>query len=185
MAQAKPIPAPPPQTPLVDPAERKRKLGLAITQLLGEPDAAFRSVSLLYQDFLVRCRIHGISGTPLDLPQFRQLLANARAGIDTDEAGDMPEWQAVIERSLTLPEDLQGVFLLLARAALDGAPCPSDDTIAQAYGSRSLARARRLLSYMEEQGTIICRQDMAGRRIVTLPLLGCETAPGAGSSGQA
>ena len=185
LAQAKPIPAPPPQTPLVDPAERKRKLGLAITQLLGEPDAAFRSVSLLYQDFLVRCRIHGISGTPLDLPQFRQLLANARAGIDTDEAGDMPEWQAVIERSLTLPEDLQGVFLLLARAALDGAPCPSDDTIAQAYGSRSLARARRLLSYMEEQGTIICRQDMAGRRIVTLPLLGCETAPGAGSSGQA
>jgi uncharacterized protein len=105
------------------------------------------------------------------------LLANARAGVDTSATGDRPEWQAVVERSRSLPEDLQGVYLLLARAALDGAPCPSDDTIAQAYGSRSPARARRLLTYMEEQGTIVCRQDASGRRILALPLLGCETAP--------
>ncbi len=178
LAQARPVAASLPGPQAIDPVERKRKLDLALAQLLSEPDAAFRPVSVLYQDFLVRCRIHGASGAPLDLPQFRQLLANARAGIDADTAGDTPEWQAVRERALTLPEDLQGVYLLLARAALDGIPCPSDDTIAQAYGSRSLARARRLLSYMEEQGTIVCRQDMAGRRIVALPILGCETAPG-------
>ncbi len=73
---------------------------------------------------------------------------------------------------------MQGVFLLLARAALERLPCPSDGTIARAYGSRSLGRARRLLTYMEEQHSIVCRQDLAGHRIVTLPELGWETAPG-------
>ena len=178
LAQARPLAASLPAPGEIDPTERKRKLDLALAQLLGEPDAAFRPVSVLYQDFLVRCRIHALAGAPLDLPQFRQLLATARAGINAATALDTPEWQAVLERSLTLPEDLQGVFLLLARAALDNSPCPSDETIAQAYGSRSLGRARRLLSYMEEQGTIVCRHNKAGCRIVALPLVGCETAPG-------
>jgi hypothetical protein len=31
---------------------------------------------------------------------------------------------------------------------------------------------------MEEQHSIVCRQDLAGHRIVTLPELGWETAPG-------
>jgi hypothetical protein len=81
-------------------------------------------------------------------------------------------------RAGLLPEDVQGVFLLLARAALEKAPCPSDAVIAQAYGTRSVGRARRLLSYMEEQGAIVCRPDAAGRRIVALVELGWETAPG-------
>jgi len=41
-----------------------------------------------------------------------------------------------------------------------------------------LRRARRLLSYIEEQGLIVCQLDGAGRRIVTLVELAWATAPG-------
>ncbi len=72
---------------------------------------------------------------------------------------------------------MQGVFLLLARAALEGAPCPSDAAVARAYGSRSLGRARRVLAWMEEQGAVILRPDLAGRRIAVIAGPGWETAP--------
>jgi hypothetical protein len=41
-----------------------------------------------------------------------------------------------------------------------------------------LRRARRLLSYIEEQGLIVCQLDGAGRRFVTLVELAWATAPG-------
>ena len=52
---------------------------------------------------------------------------------------------------------MQGVFLMLAQAALAGAPCPSDATLARAYGTHSTGRARRLLSYFEERGLLVVR----------------------------
>ncbi|TIR11957.1 MAG: ATP-binding protein, partial [Mesorhizobium sp.] len=73
-------------------------------------------------------------------------------------------------------EDMQGVFMMIARAAKEG--CPSDAAIARAYGSHSLRRARRLLIYIEEQGLIVCQLDGAGRRTVTLVELAWATAPG-------
>jgi hypothetical protein len=78
----------------------------------------------------------------------------------------------------TLAEDLHGVFLLLARAVIGGAPCPSDEAVAAAYGTSSLGRARRLLAYLEERGLVVCRTDFRRRRIIALPMLGLETAPG-------
>lgn len=158
-------------------AARKRRLEDILRQILAEPEAAFRNVSVLYQDFLVRLRIHAVPGKPPEIPAFRRMLAVARAGVSA-EAAEGEEWQRVQVRAGLLPEDVQGVFLLLARAALEKAPCPSDAVIAQAYGTRSAGRARRLLSYMEEQGAIVCRPDAAGRRIVALVELGWETAPG-------
>jgi hypothetical protein len=77
-----------------------------------------------------------------------------------------------------LPEDTQGVFLTLARAAFDGRPCPSDAEVADAYGSQSPRRARRVLSYMEERQAIVCRSDPRGWRIVAIPGVAWETAPG-------
>ena len=88
------------------------------------------------------------------------------------------DWPLAIERAEALPEDAQGVYLLLARAALAAAPCPSDATIARAYGSRSLGRARRMLGWLEERGAIVLRAERAGRRAVALVGLGWETAPG-------
>jgi hypothetical protein len=41
-----------------------------------------------------------------------------------------------------------------------------------------LRRARRLLTYIEEQGLIVCRLDGAGRQNLTLVELAWATAPG-------
>jgi hypothetical protein len=81
-------------------------------------------------------------------------------------------------RASLLPDDMQGVFMMIARAAKEGWPCPSDAAIARAYGSHSLRRARRLLTYIEEQGLIVCQLDGTGRRTVTLVELAWATAPG-------
>lgn len=180
LAQARPtMPAPraePEPTP-EERAARKRKLEEVLRQVLAEPEAAFRTTSVLYQDFLVRLRIHAVPGRPPEIPAFRRMLAVARAGISA-EAAESEEWRQAEARAAALPEDMQGVFLILARAALERLPCPSDATIAQAYGTRSAGRARRVLAYMEEQGAIVLRPDAQGRRILALVGLGWETAPG-------
>lgn len=180
LAQARPAVATPRAEPAMtaeEQAERRRRMDEILRQILAEPEAAFRNGSVLYQDFLVRLRIHAIPGKPPEIPAFRRMLSVARAGI-SPEAAEGEAWQAVESRAAALPEDTQGVFLLLARAALDRLPCPSDATIAEAYGTRSAGRARRLLSWLEEQGAIVQRPDAAGRRIVALVGLGWETAPG-------
>jgi hypothetical protein len=104
---------------------------------------------VLYQEFVVRCRIEGLGSVVPDLAEFRRMLTRARAGLVSDMAGD-DAWQDISVRASLLPEDMQGVFMMIARAAKEG--CPSDAAIARAYGSHSLRRARRLLIYVEEQG---------------------------------
>jgi hypothetical protein len=69
------------------------------------------------------------------------------------------------------------VFLLLARAAREGVPCPSDADLAAIYGTTSLGRLRRVLAYMEEQNIVAARTDLSGRRSLALPALGWTTAP--------
>lgn len=70
------------------------------------------------------------------------------------------------------------MFLVLARAAVEALPCPSDATLARAYGTHSTGRARRLLTYFEERGLLVVRMDLRNQRIVAFPDLGAETAPG-------
>ena len=158
-------------------AERRARLDRILTALLADTEAGFRAIGVLYQDFLVRCRIEGLGGGAPDLSAFRRMLTRARAGISAEMAED-DTWQDVSARAASLPEDMQGIFMMLAGAAREGLPCPGDLTIARAYGTRSLGRARRVLSYMEEQGLIVCQLDGAGRRIVTLVELAWATAPG-------
>jgi hypothetical protein len=146
-------------------------------EVLQDPDSGYRPVAVLYQDFLVRCRIQQVGSKVPDIAGFRRLLAVGKAGVTADVA-DLPEWAEAVALATPLPDDLQGVFLLLAQAALAQRPCPSDAAIARAYGTRSAGRARRALGFIEEQGAIICRPDLMGRRIVTIAGLGWETAPG-------
>jgi hypothetical protein len=68
-------------------------------------------------------------------------------------------------------------FLAVARSAREGKACPDDQALAALYGTSSLGRARLMLSRMEEKGLIVCRVDLAGRRTVSLPHLGWQTAP--------
>jgi hypothetical protein len=158
-------------------AERRARLDAILQTILADPEAGFRAIGVLYQDFLVRCRIEGIGASAPDLQAFRRMLTHARAGIGAEASEDAP-WQEVAARGAALPEDMQGIFLMIARAARDRLPCPSDGALARAYGTRSLGRARRLLAYMEEQRLIVCQTDGAGRRIVTLVELAWATAPG-------
>ena len=158
-------------------AERRERLDRILRAILADPEAGFRAIGVLYQDFLVRCRIEGLGSDVPDLNFFRRMLTRARAGISAEMAeGDV--WQDLSARAAVLPEDMQGIFMMIAGAAREGLPCPSDLTIARAYGTRSLGRARRVLAYIEEQGLIVCQLDGAGRRIVTLVELAWATAPG-------
>jgi hypothetical protein len=158
-------------------AGRRERVDRILRAVMAEPDAGFRVVGVLYQEFVVRCRIEGLGAAVPDLGEFRRMLTRARAGLGSDMAED-DAWQDVSVRASILPEDMQGVFMMIARAAKEGWPCPSDAVIARAYGSHSLRRARRLLTYIEEQGLIVCQLDGAGRRIVTLVELAWATAPG-------
>ena len=76
-----------------------------------------------------------------------------------------------------MPSDVLAPFLLIARAAINGLPCPDDDVLARAYGTRSVGRIRRLLDHLEKSGLIVVRTDFGGRRSVGLPDLGVVTAP--------
>jgi hypothetical protein len=157
--------------------ERRHRLRSVADAMMEDPDACFRPVPVLYQDFLVRCRIAGLGRDVLDLRGFRQLLAVAKSGIDAQTVGS-EAWGEVERIAWSLPEDVQGVFLLVARFARQGLPCPGDAMIARAYGTHSLSRARRQLLYLEEQEVIVLRADAAGRRIAVVIGLGWETAPG-------
>ncbi|SFG50998.1 ATP-binding protein [Methylobacterium gossipiicola] len=148
--------------------------------IAADPDAGGQPVAVVYQDFLVRCRMRGLDGESLSLAAFRRRLGVARAGIDeTEPAGEAEgRWDEAQAAAAALPDEVQGLFLMLARAALAGEPCPGDEALARAIGSRSPGRAKRLLAYVETRGAIVCRMDYRGNRVVALPALGCETAPG-------
>ncbi|HEX2556032.1 MAG TPA: ATP-binding protein [Microvirga sp.] len=158
-------------------AERDAALDAILREILADPEAPFRTVAVLYQDFLVRCRIHRVGGEPLNLAAFRRRLAVARAGVDTATAAGS-EWDRALAFAGELAEDIQGVYLLLARAAMNRDPCPSDGEIARACGSRSPGRARRLVAYLEGRNLVVTRADPRGLRVLALPDLGWETAPG-------
>jgi len=174
--EVRPDPVAPPES-AEELGKKRERVDLILRAVMAEPDAGFRAVGVLYQEFVVRCRIAGLGMAVPDLTDFRHMLTRARAGLGADMAED-DTWQDVSVRAAILPEDMQGVFMMIARAAKEGWPCPSDATIARAYGSHSLRRARRLLSYIEEQGLIVCQLDGVGRRTVTLVELAWATAPG-------
>jgi len=163
--------------PEIDAAGYEAMLQGVLREIVDDPDAAYRSVAVLYQDFLVRCRIHRVPGTPLDLAGFRRRLAVAQASIDEDVAQG-EAWQQALALSESLTDDVQGVFLTVAQAAVTARPCPPDAMLARIYGTHSLSRARRLLTYFEERGFLVVRTDFSGKRIVAFPDLGLETAAG-------
>ncbi|MER9497661.1 ATP-binding protein [Mesorhizobium sp. M0587] len=167
-----------------DLAERRERVDRVLRAVLAEPDAGFRVIGVLYQEFVVRCRIEGLASVVPDLAEFRRMLTRARAGLGSETTQD-DAWRDVSVRASLLPEDMQGVFMMIARAAKEGWPCPSDAAIARAYGSHSLRRARRLLTYIEEQGLIVCQLDGTGKRTVTLVELAWATAAGDPNAGEA
>ncbi|KRA98217.1 ATP-binding protein [Devosia sp. Root685] len=176
-ARAEREPEPTSLFPEIDEAEREETIKSVMIELMSDPDAGFRNTAQLYQDFLVRCRIRRVPGEPPALPAFKRLLAVARVAPD-EQTASSDGWQQALALSETLTDDVQGVFLVVAQAALTGGPCPSDATIARLYGTHSTSRARRLLTWFEERGLIVIRTDFRNQRIAAFPDLGAETAPG-------
>ena len=148
-------------------------IATVLRAIVEDAHSAGRSASLLFQDFTVRCRMAGVSRPPLDLAAFTRRLSMARAGIFDD--GD-DGWAPALDAARALPDDMLGPFLLVARAAREGAPCPSDEAIAASYGTASLGRARRLLQYIESRELIVSRVDLSGKRSIAIPRLGWSTA---------
>jgi hypothetical protein len=165
-ARADPLPAKSDQ-------ESAQIIADVLRAIVDDPDSGARSASILFQDFTVRCRMSGLPRPLLDLATFTRRLSMARAGI-FDAADD--SWAPALEAARMLPDDMLGPFLLVARAAREGAPCPSDEAIAASYGTASLGRARRLLQYIESRELIVSRVDLAGKRSIAIPRLGWSTA---------
>ena len=144
----------------------------ALEEMLADPDCAFHPESFLYQDFSVRCRMQRLGRVPLDLPQFRRRFALAKGGIfDPADA----KWRELLDAAGRLPDDMLAPFVAIARAAMEGSPCPDDDALGRAYGTRSPGRIRRLVEYMEKQGAVVVRSDFGGRRSIGIPELGLST----------
>ena len=76
-------------------ADRRARLDAILAAILADPEAGFRAIGVLYQDFLVRCRIEGLRATPPDLPTFRRMLTHARAGIGAAGMAEDATWQDV------------------------------------------------------------------------------------------
>lgn len=174
---------PEPEAPASDAApamsreERQAILREIVADVMADPDAHSRPESVLFQDFLVRCRIKKVPGEAPKLPEFRGYLNAARAGVAPEVAAG-EDWARVAEIAAALPDDVQGVFMLLARAAMEQAPCPSDLDVARVCGTSSAARARSRIQHLDRQGIVVIRSDMRGARIVAIPDLGWETAAG-------
>ena len=158
--------------------EDRKAAFLAIAQdILREPEAAFRLEATLFQDFGVRCRIARLGGPPLPLPEFRLYLNAARARVDLAVV-DALEWERAIDLARTVPDDLQAAFLILAGAALHGAPCPSDPEIAARCGQHSAGRARSRIRHLEKSELVVIRPGVAAARAAIIPELGWETGWG-------
>jgi hypothetical protein len=161
-----------PPAPTVDAAEIDAIIESALRDMLADADSLFQPDAFLYQDFSVRCRMRRLSAVPLDLGEFRRRFALAKGGIFDPAA---PEWEELLDVAARLPDDMLAPFLLIARAAMEGAPCPDDEALGRAYGTHSPGRVRRLIDYMEKQGAIVVRSSFAGQRSIGIPALGLTT----------
>ena len=155
-------------------ADREAAIRAIMLDMAAEEDCTYRSTAVLFQDFAVRCRMQRIANPGLDMPSFGRRFAIAVAGGEEDDA---PQWKAALKLAERVPSDVLAPFLLIARAAINSQPCPDDDVLARAYGTRSVGRIRRLLDHLEKSALIVVRTDFGGRRSVGLPDLGVVTAP--------
>lgn len=157
-----------------EPEENRAAMIEILNDMAREEDCTFQSSTTLFQDFTIRCRMKGISVRGLDATMFRRGFAAALAGIEDPED---ERWEDLLNLAKHVPDDALGPFYLIARAAMNGEPCPDDMELARIYGTSSPRRVQRLLDYLEKDGLIVVRTDFSGKRSVGLPDLGVTTSP--------
>jgi hypothetical protein len=164
---------PPPLEPSLFAAEEKSAdIDAILVDMAEEADCTFQPIATLFQDFTVRCRMKRLAGHGLDITAFRRRFALAVAGVVPGDA----EWAEVVALGQGVADDLLAPFLVIARAAQQGAPCPNDGALSRVYGTSSSGRIRRLLEHYEKAGLIVLRTDYSGRRSIGVPALGATTA---------
>jgi len=144
-----------------------------LRDMAAEEDSTFQPIAALFQDFSVRCRMHGIRVPGVDAVQFRRRFAAAVAGLD--DIADEEQTELILRLSRTVPEELLAPFLAIAKAAALGEHCPDDQELARIYGTNSLGRVRRMIENLEKSGAVVVRTDFGGRRTVTIPALNLTT----------
>ncbi len=162
-----------PAPPSLPPEDVRAILAEIYAEMAAEEGATFQQAASLFQDFTVRCRMRRVGAHVGDVTRFRRRFAMAVAGIADPDA---PEWAALVGLAAAVTDDVLAPFLVIARAALDNAPCPEEDELARAYGTTSSGRIRRLLDHFEKSGLIVVRTDFQGRRSIGIPELGLSTA---------
>jgi len=155
-----------------DPEENRAAMVEIMNEMAKEEDCTFQSSTTLFQDFTIRCRMKGISVRGLDATMFRRGFAAAIAGI---EDPDEERWLDLQNLAKHVPDDALAPFYVIARAAMDGKPCPDDTELARIYGTSSPRRIQRLLDYLEKDGLLVVRTDFSGKRSVGVPDLGVTT----------
>ena len=165
-----------PAAPAMPAEEREKALRDIVQEIVSNPENAFADELKLFNEFAYVCRFRRIPGTA-SRDEFKRLLAPVKAGAAGMDASD-ERWQQALEAAEAVAVEDRTLFLLLAKAAMDRLPCPPDATIARISGTRSAGRARGLISFLERKGHIVTRAGFRNLRIVAIPALGWETAPG-------
>ncbi|WP_237476425.1 ATP-binding protein [Lichenibacterium dinghuense] len=171
----RPAPAPAEEVPALPPEERERALKAIAREIMADGDSFFRPEPVLFGDFQVRCRIGKLGAVAP--AEFRLHINAARAGLDAETA-ENAEWDRALAIARAIPDDLQAVYLIMAGAALTGAPCPSDNEVARRCGMHSAGRARSRVKHLDKGDLVVTRSDMSGNRVAVVAELGWETAPG-------
>ncbi len=91
--------------------EKEAEIEAIFAEILADPEAAYRPIPLIYQEFAYHCRVKRLDDRGSDMPAFRRRLAIARAGLTTTT--EDPDWARVFEISESLPEEMQGAYLLV------------------------------------------------------------------------
>ena len=115
----------------MDPEAREAALAEVLAEVLADADAAACTPATLYQDFTVRCRIRRLARRH-DGPARVQAAGSPSPGPRPGaRSPTTPGWERAQAIAAGLPDDLAGLFLLVARAAIEGAPCPTDAMLAE------------------------------------------------------
>jgi hypothetical protein len=162
--------------PSMPPEERDALLKGIVQDIVANPDNAFADETKLFNEFSYACRFKRIPGNA-NRDEFKRLLAPARAGAGAMDAGD-ERWGEALAAAEAVPVEDRTLFLLFAKAAMNGLPCPPNATIARIAGTRSPGRALGMISFLERRGHIVMRVGFRNLRIIALPALGWQTLPG-------
>ncbi|GAB4473507.1 MAG: ATP-binding protein [Erythrobacter tepidarius] len=164
--QDPPVPVLPEPASTAMPALAEDGIAAVVGELAASEGATFRSATVLFRDFAIRCRQRGIPSAHVDLAAFRRLFAFALAGVDRLEP---PLRSLVVELAAQVEEDVLAPYLALVIAAATGDPMPHEEDLARLYGSTSPSRVRRLLDHLERVGLIVVREGFGGERSITVP----------------